>query len=346
MTRKTAGPPALPSDVCTVNKDGSITFRGRTINVPGVCLEEIIGSGANGFVVKGHHRILSKPLAVKFWVTLRTRDARDKMAQGIAEVNKLIMAEDYRSVVVWRNAGVEAGLFWASMDLFPGRPLQSWLKDRHPLGLRRLLAYRLVDEVCGMAYNGVYHGDLHTKNVMVDERVSTLLEGREPRLGIIDFGTSMFTSRGASRARHWRVFAETIDRLLSPFRLRALGHAPPTPSADASSIRAWYRICLASIRHALIQLGAEWLIDAEETHDFHKEEWPSRDVMLSSLFPLGTAALSFTKGLEASGALVVSSESLGLGPLWWIPDRLHDPATFDGFGPSWSTSITDRAWWS
>jgi serine/threonine protein kinase len=345
MTRKTTRPLASPSEVCIVNDDGSITFRSRTINVPGVCLEEVIGSGANGFVVKGHHRILSKPLAVKFWVSLGTRDARDKMAQGIAELHKLIMAENYRSVVLWRNAGEEAGLFWASMDLVPGRTLQSWLKETHPLGLRRLLAYRLVDEVSGMAHSGVYHGDLHTRNVMVDERASSLLEGTEPRLGIIDFGTSMFSSRGASRARHWRVFAETLDRLLSPFKLRALGHAPPAVSAAAESIRAWHRACLASIRHALIQLGAEWLIAPEETHDFHKGEWPRRDVMLSSLFPLGAAALPFTTKLIASGALSVSEESLGPGPLWWPRDRPLDSATLDGFGPPWSTSITDRAWW-
>jgi serine/threonine protein kinase len=189
MTRRNAKRLVAPSQVCVVNDDGSITFRGRQISVPGVCLEEVIGSGANGFVVKGHHRILSVPLAVKFWASLRTRDARDKMAQGIAEVKKLIRAERYRSVVLWRTAGESAGVFYAAMDLFHGQTLESWIKDTHPLGLRRLLAYRLVDEVCGMAYSGLYHGDLHPRNVMIDARVPSLLDGIEPRFGIIDIGS-------------------------------------------------------------------------------------------------------------------------------------------------------------
>ena len=75
------------------------------------------------------------------------------------------------------------------MDFFPGQTLECGLKDTHPLGLRRLMAYRLVDDVCGMAYSGIYHGDLHHRNLMVDARETSLLDRIEPSFALIDFGT-------------------------------------------------------------------------------------------------------------------------------------------------------------
>jgi len=345
MTRRNARQLVAPSETCVVNDDGSITFRGRQIIVPGVHLEEVIGSGANGFVVRGHHKILSVPLAVKFWVSLRTQDARDKMAQGIAEIKKQIRAEYYRSVLLQRTAGESAGVFYASMDLFRGLTLKCWLKDAHPLGLRRLLAHHLVDEVCGMAHGGLHHGDLHTRNIMIAAEDVPLLDGVLPRFAIIDFGTSLFASRPASRTRHWRVFTETIDRLVFPFELRALGPGSLPISGTAISIRTWYRARLASMRHALIQLGAEWLISPEETHKFEKRKWDSREVMLSSLFPVPVGVLDLTSKLIGDGCLILSEAALGPGQLWWPHDRPLDSATLDGVGPPWTTSMMDRAWW-
>jgi hypothetical protein len=161
---------------------------------------------------------------VKFWAKLRTDDARNKVDQGIAEIKKQIEAEGYQSVLLWRGSGQLAGLFYAVMDFFPGQTLECWLKDTHPVGLRRLMAYRLVDDVCGMAYSGIYHGDLHHKNLMIDAREASLLGGIEPSFALVDFGTSLFARGGrpASRARHWQKFTETVDRLVSPFELRAL----------------------------------------------------------------------------------------------------------------------------
>lgn len=327
------------SPICVVHDDGSITFRGKRLSVPEVFLQEVVGSGANGFVVKGHHRLLSVALAVKFWASLRTRDARNKMAQGIAEVKKLIQAERYRFVILWRNAGESAGIFYAVMDFFPGETLERW-KDSHPLGLRRRVAYRLVDEVCAMAHGGLYHGDLHTRNVLMDTRAHRLLGGVEPRLGIIDFGTSLFSSREASCTRHWRVFMETVDRLVSPFELRALAGKSLPVFENAISTRAWFRVGLARIRHALIRLGAEWLIDPEETHEFHKGSWHNRESMLAEIFPVPQAALNFTERLVQNGTLSLTEKDLGSGQLWWPLDS----PVLDGFSPPWRTSMSDPTW--
>src|SRR5690349_18224874 len=136
MATKKTKRTVFPLPVCVVNDDGSITLGSKRIMVPSVHLERVIGSGANGFVVKGRHRLLLRPLAVKFWVSLRRHDSRDKMAQGIAEVKKLFEGEKYSSVVLARTAGEAEGIFYAVMDFFHGQTLEAWLKDLPPLGLR------------------------------------------------------------------------------------------------------------------------------------------------------------------------------------------------------------------
>ena len=346
MTKRKTKDGATTSPTALVNDDGSLTLRGKRIAVPGVRLEEVIGCGANGIVVKGRHRLLSKPLAVKFWVSLRRHDSRDKMAQGLAEVQKLFETEHYHAVVRIRDCGEAEGVFYSVMDHFPGQTLDAWLEDLPPLGLRRLVAIRLVDDVCAHSHLGIYHGDLHAGNLLVDTRVASLLDGREPRFGIIDFGTSLFSGKGASQARHWRVFTKTLDQLLKPFELRTLSPTPFPATASPRSIRSWYQTSLIAIRHVLIRLGADWLIDPEETHDFHKQEWATRDLMLGELFPASRQTLETVRGLVKHGAVVLSPEWLGPGKLWW--PRPGHSATIDELDEreiGWTTSRTDKAWW-
>lgn len=328
----------------TVNDDGSITIGSKRIMVPGICLEKVIGSGANGIVARGHHLLLSVQVAVKFWIVLRRHDSRDKMAQGIAEVRKMFRTEHYRSVVLVRDAGQVDGVFYSVMDLFPGETLHAWLRRSPSLGLRRLVARRLIDEVCALSHLKIYHGDLHTRNILVDTRSDSLLEGREPRFGIIDFGTSVFGPQGASRARHWRVFTETLDRLLRPFEVHVFARTGFPGTATPRLIRPWYQTSLAVIRHVLIRLGADWLIDPEEKHEFYKREWTSRDAMLADVFPVPLRALEAGRALIQKGDVIMTRQWLGDGMLWLPPRHVMiDELDDEQFG--WSTSRTDTAWW-
>jgi hypothetical protein len=95
----------------------------------------------------------------------------------------------------------------------------------------------------------------------------------------------------------------------------------------------------------LIQLGAEWLIEPEEKHEFEKEEWDSREAMLSSIFPVPSAVLDFTRNLIERRVLKVAHEEIGAGQLWWHGDPPLYSDTLYGVGPPWTTSMTDRAWW-
>lgn len=244
------------------------------------------------------------------------------MAQGIAEVKKLFETTNHRSVVPVRMAGEAEGVFFAVMDFFPGRTLAAWLKEpNNPLGLRRLVARRLVDDVCTLSHHDIYHGDLHTRNVLLDTRVASLLDGREPKLGIIDFGTSLFSSKGSSKARHWRVFTETLDQIVKPFHFRQLATTPFPSTSSPHAIQTWYQSCLISIRHVLIRLGAEWLMDGEDEHELWKTAWngekATRTAKIADIFPVPLHILETARDLVAEGAVTLSEECLGRGSLWW-----------------------------
>jgi serine/threonine protein kinase len=327
-----------------VNSDGSITLDRRRITLPSVFLEEVVGAGANGIVVKGRHRVLSVPLAVKFWVSLRRRDRRDKMAQGLAEVKKMFATEHYHSVVRARDAGETQGIFYSVMDFFPGPTLEAWLNTNPSLGVRRSLARRLVDDVCAFSHRSIYHGDLHPRNILVSDAPELRLRSGEPRFGIIDFGTSLFSSRSSSRARHWRIFTQTLNELLKPFEIRSLENHPFPAAGSPQAIRSWYRNAIVAMRFSLIQLGADWLINPEEMHDSYKQEWPSRAAMLQELFPVPPRARQASRALVERGILILSAEYLGPANLWWDPD--DQPTLIDEDEIGWTTSRTDMTWWS
>jgi hypothetical protein len=92
-------------------------------------------------------------------------------------------------------------------------------------------------------------------------------------------------------------------------------------------------------------VGAEGLIDPEETHEFHKGEWVSRAAMLCEIFPIPQTALEITMTLIDSGALDLSEHWLGPGHLWWPHPRPLSSSTLDGVGPPWNNSMTDEVWW-
>jgi hypothetical protein len=86
------------------------------------------------------------------------------------------------------------------------------------------------------------------------------------------------------------------------------------------------------------------LIAPEETHDFYKQEWTSRRVMLEEIFPVSPQAFETTRALVDRGVVILTPEFLGPGNLWWEPDG--PPASIDEDEIGWTTSRTDAAWWS
>lgn len=265
----------------TVNSDGTVTIDGLHVPIPNVHIDKLIGSGANGVVFRARHVLLNRDLAVKVWLSAREDDQRDKFVQGIEEARKMAGMDPGRRAIRIYDAGTAGALFYATMDYYPGITLTEWLRVYTPgLMVRLELAKALTDEVFYMTSDTTFHGDLHANNVLISTEAGAhsasrgvTVRGRpdpldpnteaeahysSPEFVVIDFGTSRFTSREYSLRRHWRVFNETILRVLTPLNVNRLwGHRKPQ-SSDCREIYHWYRGFFGEVTSMLASLGIEW----------------------------------------------------------------------------------------
>jgi serine/threonine protein kinase len=260
------------TDLIHIDPDGRAVVGNVVVEVPNLAISRIIGTGANGVVFLAAHRYLARDLAVKIWLTLRHGDRRDKFAQGIAEARKAASVDESRRILRIYDAGAMGQFFYATMDYFPGITIRQWLNDYSPpLDLRALIAGTLVQEMELLGEEGIFHGDLHTCNILIGSDYAQIVEryllpkiySRPPDIRIIDFGTSHFTTTRHSIRRHWRVFNETFRMLLAPLDINRLWRASEPTSLDCEEICAWYRSFLVEIEPMLISVGADWLIPRE-----------------------------------------------------------------------------------
>ncbi|MFK4383106.1 protein kinase [Bradyrhizobium sp. USDA 223] len=125
-----------------------------------------LGQGANGVVFDARHKLLDRPRAVKVWLKLRGGDKRDKIAQGIAEAQKLAAADPLWVAMVY-EAEIIAGTFFTAMEKINGVSLRAYLNDKPSKYWRWMAAARYVDAIDQTTTESVVHGDPHAGNVMV-----------------------------------------------------------------------------------------------------------------------------------------------------------------------------------
>jgi serine/threonine protein kinase len=259
-----------------VYTDGGAQVGRKRIRIPNYRIEKYIASGANGIVFRARHEYLGREAAIKIWTKLRSDDRRNKFNQGIEEARKACAAELIEQTFAVRvfDAGNDQGLFYAVMEFCEGTTLADWLvKWRPKLPSRWLVATDVVESAKNAAQAGLIHGDLHAKNIMVVPHSSRdvfwmelggLLKGVEvkPDIRILDYGTSVFTSKAHSLARHWSVLGKTLNRLVAPFAL----HKPSEPWFEVDrpltqAVITWNRLVeerLGQIQEMTRYLRLKW----------------------------------------------------------------------------------------
>lgn len=312
----------MNNETSVIESDGTCCINGACIKIPNVRLTALIASGANGVVFAGVHRFLERTVAVKVWAKLRALDTRNKFTQGIDEARKADKISAGRAVVPIHDAGEAGGHFYATMDYYPSITLDDWLTKHSPdLGRRRELSGALVNEVVTISSEGIHHGDLHTRNVLISVDHAHMIY---PNFRIIDFGTSRFArTKRRSVERHWRVFSQTIDRLISPFDCRSL-HVEAMPlQEDPKIIGQWFHYALDTIVRVLIHCGATWLSN------------PLSERGIDDYF-VDPQDIEMTKRLIESGRLSMTRDALGSGPEYRNYTRT-DP-------PEWGRTASDEYW--
>lgn len=186
--------------------NGQLNLIGREISIPDVKFLDVLGEpGANGIVFKALDTKLDRWMAVKFWVP-RHEGYRRHMEKALFEAKKLAGINHPNVAQIYRANEVE-GLFVAALEFVQGITLRTWLKRNPDFGARCSAWYTVAETVKFLHGQGVFHGDLHPKNIMIDSKGQTKL---------IDFGTGAFTrSPLGSRFREGWVLKGTTFKVFS-----------------------------------------------------------------------------------------------------------------------------------
>lgn len=192
-----------------VVSDGRATVDGVAIAVDNIRLDEVLGSGKNGFVFAGEDLLLKRRVAVKVWPPRKelSRVGKDRAEQALAEAQKLARLDSDVIAAVYQAGHLENGWIYIVMKYIEGDPLskiRETLNDA-PGFIRRMMYWADVRKGLVAAESiEIYHGDMGDDNVIVDFFHATL----------IDFGTSALSGRDYSLRRHARLVNEFAQRLL------------------------------------------------------------------------------------------------------------------------------------
>ncbi|MFA4877020.1 MAG: protein kinase [Methanoregula sp.] len=145
-------------------------------------VEFYIASGANGIVFKGKDTFLSRPVAIKIWI-MRSGDSRPINEKFLSEIRKISQLNRPRIAQIYYGQIIENIYYYAIYELIEGIPLKKWLETERSIEERQEISDKIFLEILRCHEKGIYHGDLHSKNVLITEDIE---------IKIIDFGTSIF----------------------------------------------------------------------------------------------------------------------------------------------------------
>lgn len=192
-----------------VVSDGRAMVGGVTVSIENIRLDRLLGSGANAFVFQGEDLLLKRQVAVKVWPPRKEhrRAEDDRTEQALAEARKLAQLESDVIAPVYHAGRLANGWVYIVMKYIDGEPLQkvrASLNDRGGFE-RRIMYWADIRKGLAAAESiGIYHGDVHGKNVIVDFFHATL----------IDFGTSILSGKDYSLRRHAKLVNELAQKLL------------------------------------------------------------------------------------------------------------------------------------
>lgn len=200
-----------------------------SVDIPDLRIDGVVGSGANGIVFSAYDS-LDRELAVKVYPPRldKSRDIDDVHEQAISEVRKFSSLKHSAIATVYKYGRLgqenvygwlpDQGWPYCVMEMRPGEPLKDVLpKIRDDMEGRRLILRKIFDALTYAEERGSLHGDLHDRNILVDDwRIAGDLTSLD--VSVIDFGTSIFAGQMRSEVRHAGLLRRLTFQLLPELR--------------------------------------------------------------------------------------------------------------------------------
>lgn len=161
--------------------EGVLYCDGQKFNLEDYEILHQLGSGANAVVFKVFNKKLHRCEALKIWKLKQVQSSFNEMIFK-SEVQKNARL-NINNVVKLYYIGVENNLHYALFEYCEGISLNDYLTKNKCTYIQRLFLLSSILSVVSELYDkGIYHGDLHSGNVMVVEN----------NIKILDFGSSIF----------------------------------------------------------------------------------------------------------------------------------------------------------
>ncbi|WGD91996.2 protein kinase domain-containing protein [Bacillus subtilis] len=181
---------------------------------------ELSGDGANGIVIKSVQETLNRECAVKFWMpNKKAKNYNVVFKQYKEEVTKLANLNDPAITKVYLAAQTAEGYSYSIMEWIEGETLYNWLKDYKNVffQFRYKLFKQIIESIEKCHINHLFHGDLHTKNILITSNNMDSSNKNNLGVKILDFGTSLLSKENNpeySKQRESALLLETSLKLI------------------------------------------------------------------------------------------------------------------------------------
>lgn len=188
--------------------NGQLKINGTAIQLDNIIFNDSIKHGNSGIVVFGEDKLLGRLVAVKFWLSINLLDKRPKELQGLLEARKAAQFNHPSFAQVYYG-NKNGDYFFIVQEYVEGETLKEWLETQPSMSARGEIWDYLYMAIKFAHGKGIYHGDLHWKNIMVTP---------EQSIKVIDFGTSHFNKSSIkTRKRESDILKETTHRMFPEY---------------------------------------------------------------------------------------------------------------------------------
>jgi eukaryotic-like serine/threonine-protein kinase len=138
-------------------------------------IEEVIGSGGMGIVLKGHDTELNRPVAIKVLAPHLAHNGAAR--QRFAREGRAAAAVVHEHVVAIHNVETDAQMPFLVMQYVPGEALQKRVDERGPLSTREILriGFQAASGLSAAHAQGVVHRDIKPSNILLEYDVDRAL---------------------------------------------------------------------------------------------------------------------------------------------------------------------------
>lgn len=182
------------------------------LQIPDITIQDQIGQGANALVFEAYHNLYNKRYALKIWKeeACNKKIAAEKFKNEISKIKSI--PSDKKINYIDEAKYFEKGgsvYFYYLMDFVSGVTLKEYLNERGSSKSAKINDIKLLSKILdALSYahkNHVYHGDIHSENILVIGKNDPVL---------IDFGTSMLVKEKFHRLRSCWLIIQTCEKLI------------------------------------------------------------------------------------------------------------------------------------